>query len=81
MGSYHTGGGGGPLVGGAAKHLFGFPWSGAAFAAILAAQGTAIAVLASIMPPEPKFGAHPEKLAPISGKCKLLFSSRIFEAQ
>lgn len=26
MGSYHTGGGGGPLVGGAAKHAVGFPW-------------------------------------------------------
>lgn len=38
MGSYHSGGGGGPLIGGAAKHILGFPWSGAAFAVILAAQ-------------------------------------------
>ena len=38
MGSYHSGGGGGPLIGGAMKHGLGFPWSGAVFAAIFAAQ-------------------------------------------
>lgn len=68
MGSYHSGGGGGPLVGGAAKHLLGFPWSGAAFACILAFQGVVIAVLASLMPPEPKYvDEPPAKLPPISG--------------
>jgi hypothetical protein len=67
MGSYHTGGGGGPLIGGAAKHAFGFPWSGAFFGAILAAQGVAIAVLASVMPPEPPYEEDYSKLAPISG--------------
>jgi hypothetical protein len=68
MGSYHSGGGGGPLVGGAAKHLLGFPWSGAAFACILAFQGVVIAVLASLMPPEPKYvDEPPTKLPPISG--------------
>ncbi|KAK9905881.1 hypothetical protein WJX75_008082 [Coccomyxa subellipsoidea] len=67
MGSYHSGGGGGPLVGGAAKHLLGFPWSGAAFACILAFQGVVIAVLASLMPPEPKYvDEPPTKLPPIS---------------
>lgn len=69
MGAYHSGGGGGPLVGGAFKHALGFPWSGALFAAAFAAQGIAIAVLATVMPPEPKYdeGLH-EKLAPISGE-------------
>ena len=69
MGSYHSGGGGGPLLGGAFKHALGFPWSGAVFAAVFAAQGIAIAVLATVMPPEPKYdeGLH-EKLAPISGE-------------
>ncbi len=68
MGSYHSGGGGGPLVGGAAKHLLGFPWSGALFAAILAVQGVVIAILAGVMPPEPKYEDEaPGKLAPITG--------------
>lgn len=68
MGSYHSGGGGGPLLGGALKHGLGFPWSGAVFAAAFAVQGIAIAVLATVMPPEPKHdeGLY-EKLAPISG--------------
>ncbi|CAL8472291.1 g11833 [Coccomyxa elongata] len=67
MGSYHSGGGGGPLVGGAAKHLLGFPWSGALFAAILAVQGVVIAILAGVMPPEPKYEDEaPGKLAPIT---------------
>ena len=38
MGSYHSGGGGGPLIGGAMKHGLGFPWSGAVFAAVFAIQ-------------------------------------------
>ena len=68
MGAYHSGGGGGPLIGGACKHGLGFPWSGAVFAAVFAAQGVAIAVLATVMPPEPKYDAGMyEKLAPISG--------------
>ena len=68
MGAYHSGGGGGPLIGGACKHGLGFPWSGAVFAAVFAAQGVAIAVLATFMPPEPKYdtGMY-EKLQPISG--------------
>ena len=69
MGSYHSGGGGGPLLGGACKHGLGFPWSGAVFAAVFAAQGIAIAVLATVMPPEPKYDAGMyEKLQPISGE-------------
>ena len=69
MGAYHSGGGGGPLIGGACKHGLGFPWSGAVFAAVFAAQGVAIAVLATVMPPEPKYDAGMyEKLPPISGE-------------
>jgi len=46
----------------------GFPWSGAVFAAVFAAQGVAIAILATFMPPEPKFDESSHgKLASISG--------------
>ncbi len=68
MGAYHTGGGSGPLIGGAAKHAVGFPWSGAVFAAILVAHGVAILILRGVMPPEPAFAdLDTDKLAAISG--------------
>ena len=141
MGSYHSGGGGGPLIGGAMKHGLGFPWSGAVFAAIFATQvglctaklagpcslasaredpvqcmahvqsstvvlpmltkslkafwqenvgskfkhsnvqGVAIAILASVMPPEPKYDASVhEKLMPISGMWCSNFCSQLLTA-
>ena len=47
MGSYHSGGGGGPLIGGAMKHGLGFPWSGAVFAAVFAIQ---VGLLQALLP-------------------------------
>ena len=71
MGSYHSGGGGGPLIGGAMKHGLGFPWSGAVFAAIFATQvGLCRALLSG--PGQRGQGAGPQCMAHVPGSMMVL---------